>query len=96
MTEHLGHRVRQLYPGFLLHFEPLASALGQLVIFGAPVIFGNAPTSLDPAAPLQPMERGIQRSLLDTQHVVGNLLDALRYRPAMLSFQDQRLQNEYV
>jgi len=42
------------------------------------------------------MEGGIERALLDAQHVARNLLDTLGYGPAMLRFQRKRLQDEQI
>src|ERR1700733_12188965 len=42
------------------------------------------------------MEGGIERALLDAQHVARNLLDALGYGPAMLRFQRKGLQDEQI
>src|ERR1700733_1902050 len=66
-SRHLGHRGRQFDPGVPFDFELPASAFCQLVEFRAPIVFGDAPAGLDPAAPLQTMERGIERALLDAQ-----------------------------
>jgi hypothetical protein len=42
------------------------------------------------------MEGGIERALLDAQHVARNLLDALGYGPAMLRFERKGLQDEQI
>jgi hypothetical protein len=44
----------------------------------------------------EPVEGGIERSLLDAQDVVRHLLDATRNRPAVLRFELQRLEDEEV
>jgi hypothetical protein len=44
----------------------------------------------------EPVEGGIERSLLDAQDVVRHLLDATRDRPAVLRFELQRLEDEEV
>src|SRR3954447_21021976 len=95
-SKNLGHRGRQFDPGVPFDFELLASAFCQLVEFRAPIVFGNTPASLDPAAPLQAMEGGIERALLDAQHLARNLLDALGYGPAVLRFQRKGLQDEQI
>src|ERR1019366_7365988 len=74
----------------------LPSAGGEFVVLGAPIVVGDAPVRGNPAAPLQTMQRGIKRSLLDTQHVTGNLLDTHGDPPAMLRLQRQGLQDEQV
>ena len=42
------------------------------------------------------MQGGVERSLLDTQYVAGNLLDTFRDGPAVLRLKDQRLQDEQI
>ena len=42
------------------------------------------------------MEGGIERALLDAEHVARDLLDALGYGPAMLRFQRKGLQDEQI
>jgi hypothetical protein len=51
---------------------------------------------LDPSASLEPMQRRIQRSLLNTQDVVRDLLHSLRDSPAMLGSEGKSAQDEQV
>jgi hypothetical protein len=95
-SEHLCYRGRQLSPGVFLDFGRPATAPGELVILGAPVILARAPAGLDPAAPLQPVKSGIERPLLNTQRIAGDLLNTLRYRPAALRFKNERLQDQQI
>nr|WP_237050905.1 hypothetical protein [Luteitalea pratensis] len=44
----------------------------------------------------EPVERGIERALLDPQQVIGNLLDALRDCPAMQGFEGDRSHDQQV
>src|SRR5262249_25267715 len=64
---------------------------------GLPVVVGDVPLGLDPAAALEAMQRRVQRALLHLERVVGNLLDAFGNRPAVLrlerdGFQDQEIE----
>lgn len=61
-----------------------------------PAVFRHGPFGLDAATPLQAMQRRVKRALLDAQHVLGNLLNALRNGPAVLRFKRQRLEDQQV
>ena len=69
---------------------------GELVVLGSPAEFGDGPLRFNPAPVLEPVEGGIQRALADLQHILGNLLDALRDRPAMLRPGLERPQDQQV
>src|SRR5215467_1386599 len=94
--QHLRHRGRQLVPRLFLHFQLTPPGLREFVVFRSPVVFRRSPARLDPPAPLQPVQRRIQRALLHAQHVARNLLDALGNGPAMLRLQCQRSQNQQI
>ncbi len=42
------------------------------------------------------MQRRVQRPLIDAQHFVGHLLDALRDAPAMHRTERERFQDQHV
>src|SRR5580765_2735137 len=65
--EDLRDRGRQLAPRAGLRVEPCAAFFRQLVVLRAAIVIGGAPARLDPAAPLEPMERRVQRPLLDVE-----------------------------
>jgi hypothetical protein len=44
----------------------------------------------------EPMQRGVQRALLNLQNVVGNLYDALGDGPPVHGLERDRLQNQQV
>ena len=62
----------------------VAALARQRVELGAAVVVGGAPLGLDPAAPLEAVQRRIERALLHAQGVARDQLDALRDRPAVL------------
>ena len=66
--EHVAHRERHRPPACFLRFELLAAGVGHLVDAGAPLVRGHHPFRFHPACLFEPMERRIQRSLLDPQH----------------------------
>src|SRR5436190_16300426 len=74
----------QLAPGVGLLRQSPPALRRQLVVLRAPVVVRHVPLGLDPAFAFEPMERRIQRPLVDAQRVPGNLLDALRDRPSVL------------
>src|SRR6266849_5335883 len=94
--QHLGHCRRQFSPGVFLHFELPPPASREFVIFRAPVVLRCPPARFDPATALQPVQRGVQRTLLNLQCIARNLLDSLGDGPAMLRFERQRSQDQQV
>src|SRR5207244_438919 len=93
-VQHLRHGEGQLAPGARFGLELFAAATSELVIFSASIVLGGSPTRLDPAAAFEAVESGIQRPLLNCEHVLGNLLDAFRDGPAMLRAEGDGLENE--
>jgi len=67
----------ELAPGFGLGFQLLMTSARELVVLGATIIVGGAPSCLDPAAALEAMQRGIEGALLDAQDFTRDLLNAL-------------------
>src|SRR5580658_1138961 len=61
----LGDGGGQFEPAIGLHGKLLLARRGKFVVFGAAIVVGCAPFGLDPAAPLEPVQGGIQRALLD-------------------------------
>src|SRR5688572_12317265 len=53
---------------------------------------GCGPAGFDPAVPKHPLQRWIERTLLDVEQFVGRALDVLSERIAVASFLPQRLQ----
>src|SRR5688572_32533961 len=60
------------------------------------IVFGGAPAGADPAALLEPVQRGIERALADRQRVAGGLLDPAGHRVAMRRPPAERLQDQQV
>src|SRR5690348_3324352 len=94
--EHMSNGGRQFAPGVFLDLELVSSGLRQLVVLRMPAVFSHGPFGLDPAAPLQAMQRRVERALFDAQHVFGNLLNALRNGPAVLRLKRQRLEDQQI
>src|SRR3954470_18291413 len=55
-----------------------AAGPGQRVEARLPVVLGRAPFGADEPAVFQPLERGIERSVIDDQHVARLRLDRAR------------------
>ncbi len=51
---------------------------------------------LDPAVLFQPVQRRVERALVDLEDVLGKLADALRNAPAVHGFEGDGLQNQQV
>jgi hypothetical protein len=79
-----------------LSVELLAPGAGQLIILGAPVILRCAPLSLDKAAPLQAVQRGIERTLLDFYRILRDLLNPLRNGPSVAWAWSESVENQEV
>ena len=67
---------------------------GECVVAGAAIVLRRTPFGLHPAVEEQPLERGIQRTLADAQHVVGRQTQVLDDAIAMLRSADERLQDQ--
>src|SRR4051812_2174763 len=61
-------------PGFF--GQLFSAALRQLVVLRLPVVLGIAPFRFDQSLLLEAMESGIERPLVDLEHVARDLLDA--------------------
>src|ERR1035441_2372055 len=96
LFQHPPDRRRQPRPRFLLHAELLAPRRGQPVEPRAPPQLGDAPFGTDPTLVLQPVQRRIERSLVDPQHIPRNLLDAFGDGPPVLRPGLQGAENEEV
>src|SRR5215211_3100067 len=78
-------------------FTELATASGgERVVARATASRRRSPLRRDPATLLQPLERGVERSLLDRQDGVGQELDLLRDRVAVERLHGERLQDQHV
>src|SRR5437762_5888219 len=80
--------------GFLLELFP--SGFRQRVELRASLVFGDAPLRGDPTLVLETLERGIERSLLDQQHVVGELSNPPRDGPPVQRLEHERLEDEQI
>ena len=76
--------------------ELTAARRREPVILGPAAELGHLPLSFEPALMLEPVQGRVERALVDLQHVFGNLLDALRDRPAVQGVLLQRAQDEQV
>src|SRR4051794_38340214 len=74
-SKHESDRSRQTRPVLRLDLELPASGLGECVEFRLPVVVAGAPLTRNPPLLFQPVERGIEGSLLDLQVVAGELRD---------------------
>ena len=66
------------------------------VVLRPPAQLRDGPLGFDPALVLEAMERRVERALVDLQDVLGDLLDALRDRPAVQRVGLQRPEDEQV
>ena len=73
-----------------------ASASGESVDLGAPAELGGPPLRVHPAATFQPVERRVERPVLDEDRFAGHVLDESRNRVAMARAAGKGLENQRV
>src|SRR5262245_39652757 len=93
-VEHVADDERETTPGGGVSVGLLAARPRQLVVLRAAVVVGRGPARADPTAPLEPMERRIERALAHVERVARDLLEALRDRPAVLGLERQGLEDQ--
>src|ERR1700759_2442435 len=76
--------------------EAAAAGSGEAVVLGLAVVLARAPVGGEPAAVLQAMERGIERALLDFEHVFGGTLNDFGDGVAMCIAGGERAQDHHV
>src|SRR6185437_11965962 len=80
-----------------LHDELLASCRRELVVAGAAIAGGGAPSRDDPALDEHALQRRIERPFFDLQYIFGGLLDRVGDLKAMqLAIAGERLQDEEI
>jgi hypothetical protein len=94
--EHECHRGGEAIP--LVHFfaECFPSVRGERVVARAAIVHGGLPGALDPAAMLEALQRGIERSLIDVESSAGDLLNAESDSPAVHWLEGEGLEDEEV
>src|SRR5262245_14756518 len=71
-----AHHAGDPFPVLRLLGELLPPGAGDGVVLGFPVVVGSAPARRNPSALLEAEERGIDRALIELEHVLADLLDA--------------------
>src|SRR5437868_15392900 len=77
-SKHLIYSSGKTTPGFGLFSQLLSSGPGKLVVLRLPVIIRTAPFRFDPALLLEPIERGIERTLVYIEYAVRDLIYPLQ------------------
>ena len=80
----------------LLLAQVFHAVRSQRIEFGAAIVFRLSPFGLNPPLLLEAMQSGIKRALIDLQHLLGHLTDALRDPPAVHGLQSKRLEDQQV
>src|SRR5580700_5693396 len=88
--------VRHAIPLFGFRLESALARSRETVVLGLAFIFRFAPFTGDPALVFQPVERGIERALLNLQAVFRNLLDAQQNAVAMQRAERDGLEDQHV
>src|SRR5579872_346259 len=98
----LGHRhqkvdrPRRARPRTMLFGQLSPAIRRELVVARPPIVLGGLPGRRDPSLALEPVQGGIERTLVHFQHGVGPLANALGDAPAVHGLQTQGLENEHV
>src|SRR5688572_32216468 len=77
-------------------FRSLASFFGEGVEFGLAAFRRDSPLCVDEPSLLEPVERGIERPLVDLEDVVGELAHELRDSPSVQGTEAQCLEDEEI
>ena len=88
--------IRQPLPVRSFAFQLLAARARELVELCLSTGVGAAPLSLQPAAFFEPVQRWIERSLLNVQRVARHLFQPLRNRVAVQWAEGDDLEDEEV
>src|SRR4051812_13208594 len=83
-VEHEPDGSGELGPGIGFQRELLLSRARELVELRASVVVRRTPLGLDPSAPLEPVEGGVERSLRDLECGARHLMDPLGDGPPVL------------
>src|SRR5688572_7840259 len=94
--ENQVHRIHVLVPALRLGGERSSSRCGQRVESRRAILCRRTPLAFDPPLLLESLEGGVERSLSNTQQVLGLLLDGLAERPSVHWTATQRLQDQQV
>src|SRR6266850_1091570 len=95
-TKDAVDRADDRVPAVRLFGELLAPGRSQPVIARLPVVLGGAPERRNPLAIFEPMERRVQRSVLDRQHVVGLPFNGVGDRVPVCRADGQCFQDQQV
>src|SRR4051812_24544660 len=95
-AQHEANRRRQPVPVGALAFELPPAATRQVVELGVAPGLARLPLGLQPPARLEAMERRVQRALLNLQHVLRHLLQALGDGVAVQRPERDDLQNQKI
>src|SRR5262249_17634495 len=95
-SHHQVDRARHALPASLLFRELTAARGGERGVSCAAGVFPGLPRRADEAPPLAPGERGIERALIELEHVLRPLLEALGDPPAVHGLEAQCLEHHHV
>src|ERR1041385_7801681 len=94
--QYASHVSRQTVPAFHLRLKLTASLSRQPVKFRLAVVLADAPVRFDQAFLFQPVQGGIKRTFLHTQHIVGKFLNSVSDAVSMLWRRNERFENQQV
>src|SRR6185437_8004412 len=83
-------------PAVRLGADRAPARRGEPVVLGPAVVLARPPFALDPALLLEPLQRRIERTLIDVEHAARHLLNARADPPAVHRLEGERLQDEEV
>src|ERR1700722_13640441 len=91
-----GDGCGQAVPVSRLFLKLLPPQPGQRIKLGATIIFTRLPLSRDPTLLFQFVQRRVERSVTDLQHIAGDLLQTLADGPAIEGLQRQYFQDQHI
>jgi len=88
--------VGNLLPVGQFFLEPPPAGGSQAVVLRLPLVFRLAPFGRNQALVLQPVQGGVQRSLLNLETITGDLLNPKEHAVAVKRAQRHRLENQQI
>src|SRR5262245_13056243 len=88
------HRDHEPIPALRLLLQPATAGCGEAVVLGSAVVVRSAPFGLEQTLVLEPIQRGVERALLDRQRLVRDLLNAQQHAVAVQLAERNRLEDE--
>ena len=94
--QHAADRCGHPFPVLRFFGKLFSSGLGELIELRLAVVLGVAPLGVDQPLLLEPVQRRVERALVDLQDVFGNLVDPQCDAPPVHGDRGQCLEDQEV